>query len=797
MKIGSKRIHQLLALCTGLAVAAPTLGQIEEILVTAQKREESLQDVPIAVNALAGDMFDQFDVARTDDLEKVFANIGTNRNSGGNTGFSIRGVGTDNVHLSGQQSVGTYIDDVSMVSPFVGAIGVYDVDRVEVLRGPQNTLYGRNTTGGAVVWHTNQATPGDGTSGNVRLRMGNGGKQRFEGAVGFDLTDNLAGRVAGFSDSYDGVWTNLLDGSDTGGASESSGARLNLVWDNGENATVSFTFSTGEIEGEDLAVRMRGNRLADGTVDPEFENARESSFTGVTDRYVIATAADVAAQPVLQADYDASNTTGMVIDNPDPGAGLFTRLVNFSTPFGQTWQDPEDGYNSDWNGFRIGVDYSFENFDLTSITSYDETYTKERNGQELTGFVPNREGEWETWQQELRFTSTTDSSLQWLAGLYLTGSESTEDTWVANTGGAGGMGVTPGIDINSEYNAVSAYVQLDQEITDALTLTGGIRYTDDKLSADNDNWVRTVCGFTPSAAGSQERDRDFRAANCPGLTPGRLAGNTDSPVQELGELGWKVGFDYSTADGSLLWGSVSKGFKGGSYDNRALSTGDDPVDPEFMTAYEIGYKSDLLDNTLQLNASYFFYEWEDLQLFESYGGVPAIVNVPLIELKGVELEMKWAPNERWYFQGSLGTVDSEVTDVTGLNPLSQAQIGKEVTNTPDLTSTLFGSYSMPVGDSFLDLSLNYRYTSSMYYTFVQAEAARDESDSHGYLDARVQYSFGENDQYKASLWGNNLTEEFACSSVIWGPGGAGQNYSCEVGSFGEALYGLTLEMDFN
>lgn len=781
---------------TALAVAAPVSAQIEEILVTAQKREESLQDVPIAVNALAGDMFDQFDVTRTDDLEKVFANIGTNRNSGGNTGFAIRGVGTDNVHLSGQQSVGTYIDDVSMVSPFVGAIGVYDVERVEVLRGPQNTLYGRNTTGGAVIWHTNQATPGDGTSGNVRLRVGNGGKQRFEGAVGFDMTDDLAARVSGFSDSFDGVWTNALDGSDTGAASESSGARLNLVWDNGGNATASLTLSTGEIEGEDLAVRMRGNLLADGTVDPEFANGTESNFTGVTDRYVIATAADVAAQPFLQAQYDAG--TGMVIDNPNPGpTPAFNRLVNYSTPFGQTWQNPEDGYTSNWDGLRFAFDYSFENFDFSSITSYDETYTKERNGQELTGFVPNREGEWETWQQELRFTSTGDGPVDWLAGFYLTGSESQEDTWVANTGGAGGMGVTPGIDINSKYNAASAYVQLDAAITDKLTLTGGLRVTEDKLSADNDNWVRTVCGFTPSAVGSQDLDRDYRAAGCPDNVPGQLAGNTDSPVQELNELGWKYGFDYSLDDGSLLWGSVSRGFKGGSYDNRALSTGDDPVDPEFMTAYEIGYKADMFDNTLQMNASYFFYLWEDLQLFESYGGIPAIVNVPEIELKGVELEVKWAPDERWYFQSSIGTVDSEVTDVTGLNPLSQAQLGKEVTNTPELTGTLFGSYSMPVADGFLDLSMNYRYTSSMYYTFVQEAAARDESASHGYLDARAQYTFGENDKYTASVWGNNLTEEFACSSVIWGPGGAPQNYSCEVASFGEALYGLTFEMNFD
>ncbi len=792
--VSIRRSYTLIPILTALAFSAPVSAQIEEILVTAQKREESLQEVPIAVNALAGDMFDQFDVSRTDDLEKVFSNIGTNRNSAGNSGFAIRGVGTDNVHLSGQQSVGTYIDDVSMVSPFIGALGVYDMERVEVLRGPQNTLYGRNTTGGAVVWHTNQASPGDGTSGNISARLGNGGKQRAEGAISFDIAENIAGRVSGFSDGFDGVWTNLVDGSDTGGAYDSSGARLNLVWDNGDNSTVSFTASTGQSEGEDLAARMRGNLLADGTVDPEFENSIESRITGASNSYVMATAADVAAQPFLQAQYD--NATGMVIDNP--AGGLFNRLINYSTALGDTYQDPEDGYKSEWDGVRLAVDYSFDNFDFTSLTSFDRTYTKERNGAELTGFSAAREGEWEVWQQEFRFTSTGDGVVQWLAGLYLTGSESTEDTWVANVGGAGGMGVGPGIDIDSEYNAASAYFQMDADITDRLTLTGGIRFTEDELSADDGNWVRTVCGFQPSTSGYQNFDRDYRAAGCPDHTPGQLAGNTDSPVQELTELGWKYGFDYSLDDGSMVWGSVSRGFKGGSYDNRALSTGDDPVEPEFMTAYELGYKADFADNTVQMNASYFFYQWEDLQLFESYGGIPAIVNVPEIELKGVELEVKWAPDDRWYFQSSVGTIDSAVTDITGLNPLSQAQLGKEVTNTPELSATAFGSYTLPIGRNSLDLSLNYRYTSSMYYTFVQDSAVRDESDSHGYLDLRADYTFGDNQQYKASLWGNNLTEEFACTSMIWGPGAAPLNYNCYASSaYGEALYGLTLQASFD
>ena len=657
---------------SALVISVPAAAQLEEIVVTAQKREESLQEVPISISALTGDQFDLFNVTRADDLEFVFANVGTNRNSSGNTGISIRGVGTDNVHLSGQQSVGTYMDGVSMVSPFVSALAVYDIERVEVLRGPQNTLYGRNTTGGAVLWHSTKANPGDGTNGYARVRAGDGGLMRFEGAFGFDLGEQWAGRVSLLSDDFDGIWKNVVDNQDTGGAYDRTGGRLNLTWDNDNGTRMELTVSTGEVEGEDLSVRMSGDRLATGLIDPDFTNRRADKLTGRDNNYVVATAADVAATPFLQDQYDQG--TGMVIDNPQPGP--FNRLINYSTPMGSTYQDPEDGYQAEWDGVRLNFEWEFENVTVSSLSSYDETWVIEKNGQELTGFSPSREGDWQVWQQELRWTSTTDNAIQWLAGLYFTGSESKEDTWVSNVNAAGGMGVRPGIDINSEYDAWSVYGQWDWSVSDALTLTAGVRYTDDELSAANDNWVRTVCGFFPTAVGSIEQTRDYRAEGCPGAI--RLTGNTDSPVQELSEIGWRIGGDYKFGEESMAFLSVSKGFKGGSYDNRALSTGDDPIGPEFLTAYEIGYKGTFADGKIQLNAAYYFYDWEDLQLFESYGGVPALVNVPGIEISGVEVELKWAPTENLYFQGSLGTADSKVVDITGLNPASAAEKGKEV-----------------------------------------------------------------------------------------------------------------------
>lgn len=793
--LGRKIVPSTLLFAGALLISAPAAAQLEEIIVTAQKREQSLQEVPITISTLTGAQFELFNVARADDLEFVFANVGTNRNSGGNTGISIRGVGTDNVHLSGQQSVGTYIDDVSQVSPFVSAIAVYDMNRVEVLRGPQNTLYGRNTTGGAIVWHTNKATPGEGMNGYARARSGSGGALRLEGALGFDFSDNVAGRIALLDDQYDGVWTDAATGQDTGGAYDRDGYRLNLVWNAGDNTSIGVTVSGGKMTGEDLPVKMSGNYLADGTLDPDFSDRRADSLTGPDDNYIVATPADIAATPWLQDQYDQG--TGVVIDNPNP-AGAYTRLINYSTPLGFTYQDPEDGYRADWDGLRFNFDHDFENMNLSFIAAYDETYVIEKNGQELTGFSPSREGDWKVEQYELRLTSSTDSALQWLVGGYLTTSESQEDTWVSNTGGAGGMGVRPGVDINSDYDAWSLYGQLDWAVSDAFTLSAGLRYTDDKLSAAGDNWVRRVCGFHPTAVGSLAQDRDYRAAGCPDSTPGQLGPTTlDSPVQELSETGFKISGDYKFGEASMIFLSVSEGFKGGSYDNRALSLGDDPIGPEYLTAYEIGFKTANSDNTLQFNAAYYFYDWEDLQLFESYGGIPALVNVPGIEISGVEVELKWAPNERWYMQAGVGTADSKVVDITGLNPASQATVGKEVTNTPDLTANLLASYSLPLGDNDLTFSANYRYQSSMYYTFVQEAAARDESSDYSFLNARVEFSFGQEQQFKVAAWGNNLTEEFACSSVIWGPGAApGQNFSCEVSAYGEALYGVTLEVNF-
>ncbi len=596
----------------GVAMAMPSaFAQIDEIVVTAQKRAESINDVPIAINALDGSGLESMGISDTDDIIDAFPNLGSNVRSAYNSGVSIRGVGTDNFHISGQQSVGTYIDDVSVVSPFINSISVFDMDRVEVLRGPQNTLYGRNTTGGAVLWHTKKADPSEGKSGYASATAGEGGLAKFEGAVGFGVSDKFAIRVSGMTDSFDGLWEDVVTGKDTGGAYDRNGARVNLQFDISPVTSLNIGVSYGDTEGEDTGYAYRGNRTADGTPDPTLSTMAAENSAARSNAYVRVTEAEVAGSTYLTEQFNAG--TGMVIVNPDPNAGAFTRLINYSTDFGKTYVHPEAGYEAEWRGVRANLTHSLDGLaDLTILASYDETETLGVNIADLTGFGVVQDGEWDVMQLEARLTSTNSDDLRWLVGLYYSTEDSKQDTWVRNGGAAGGRGVVPGIDIDSDYTNRSIYGQVDYQLHDALNLTGGLRFTDDKLEGD---WARTICVFAPNVNNVRVFTRDVRANGCEGFRQNGQR-TTQNPVQELEEFGWKIGADYSTVNDTLLYASISEGFKGGAYDNRPLATGELPIGPEFLTAYEIGVKSQLADDRVQINGAVFLYEWEDLQLFD-------------------------------------------------------------------------------------------------------------------------------------------------------------------------------------
>jgi len=773
----------ILGIQFGLLMPASTMAQLEEVIVTAQKRAESIQDVPIAINALTGDMLDDRGIQSTADIENVFPGLTTNNASAANAGFAIRGVGTSSFHISGQQSVGIYIDNIYQVSPFTSTIGVFDMERVEVVRGPQNTLYGRNTTGGAVNFHTRSAKVGEGTNGFGRVTAGNGERYDFEGALGGDLGDTVAGRIAFSSNNFDGV----LDSANTGEAvdsKESLAVRAGLIWDVSDDTTFELKFTHGEAEGDDQPQITDGNLGpgGTGTACSTFNNF--ASNPGANDCTISITGAQIAASPYLSG-------LGLA---PDPGrAGRF--LFNGN---GELFDDVGHGYDISYDILNAYITHDFDSFELYSATSYLTQEIESSGTGDVVGFTSNQAGEWDVFQQEFRLTSNGDGPLRWIAGLYYTSQESEQDTWalVAPIPPPGGL--TPGIIIDSEYDAYSVYGQIDYDFAEDLTLTLGARFTDDELAASR--YERWQCGPIPSPFGGAPGvsvdntirfDRDYRFANC-GQTPLAV---TSNPKQELSEVGYNARISWKATDDVLLFASFGSGFKGGAYDNRALADGSNPIDPEFLDAWEIGMKGTFADGKVQLNVGGYFYIWEDIQLFEIIGGIPALNNIPELELMGLEAELSWAPNEAFFLQVAFNASENEITDISGLSPTTTAREGNEKQNTPDFSGNVLATYTWPVENGEVTLMGSYRYLGS-HVTDLD-NAPRNTMDARNLLNARVTYNFGSEMQHSVALFGNNLTGELECQTMNNGAGVL-QDFGCVVDPSynGDTMWGVTLETNF-
>jgi iron complex outermembrane receptor protein len=767
---------------------------IEEVLVTARKRIEFSQDVPITLNVIQGELLHSLNIQDTDDIESYYSNLTTNTRSVVSSGVAIRGVGTNNIHVSAQQSVGINVNDIAAVSPFVSVISLFDLERVEVLRGPQNTLYGRNTIGGVINYHTKAANPYDDFNGSVALKAGNGGFSEFEGAIGFPITQNLAARIAAVDRSFDGLWTNQVDGKDYG-AKANQAARINVVWDASKKTSMSFTLATAEGDGDNSIRRQVGNLSSDGiSTCPAFEAGEPSWISGVHNCWSHISSAMISDSAYLSNQLDAANTQ-LLIANPNfvGNGGTNTQydyLVNYSTKWGDTYQHPSGGYNTDYDNMRLKLVHDFQAAQLTWLSAFNSFYIKSINNNGLSGFTVVNEGEWDVLQQELRLTSNGNSGFNWLAGLYYNEHTSQEDTWVVRSEFARSSAMI----IDSNYKAWSAYGELDFELNDDWSVILGGRYTNDVLEGDARKSVCTQAhGVGFGLDNSEAYDRSYRENRA--CTPLPLVDST--PTQKLSETGWKLGLNWSPVSNALLYASASKGFKGGAYDNRALANGEQPIDPEFLLAYELGVKSEWFDNTLQINAAMYLYDWEDLQVFATApDGNPHLLNIPRTELKGLELEAKWSPTELLYLQMGLSVSDNKIVKLTDFQrSVTQWETGFEITNAPDVTANLLIENRIPMGAGELILRGSYRYMSDYFYFTASPDQDRSQSGGHDWLKGQISYHFGDQLQHSVALWGDNLTGEKSIAALSLSiPGNI--NFPGQVEGTGFTTWGITLESQF-
>ena len=247
-----------LVLCCSVANA-----QIEEILVTAQKRTESLQDVPIAVTAITGETMETLGVSNASDLVDLTPGFASAAQTGSSRNYFLRGVGTSDVHLTAASAIGQYFDGVTLTSGFHAKAALFDMERVEILKGPQNTLFGLNTTGGAVNYISAKPEIGGGTFGNATIKLGSNSRRELDAGVSFELSDNLAARIAVQSISDDGAFTSTSNGENYGDE-DSNAFRATFLWEPTDRARITFNLRGLSSDNNSTAIKALGSRAPDG-----------------------------------------------------------------------------------------------------------------------------------------------------------------------------------------------------------------------------------------------------------------------------------------------------------------------------------------------------------------------------------------------------------------------------------------------------------------------------------------------------------------------------------------------------
>ena len=743
----------LLAGIASLTVATSAHAQTtdrsapDEIIVTAQKRAENIQDVPISIDALGSDSLLKQRITSSDDLAKEFPNLSIQQASSINSGFTIRGVGTNNYHLTAQQAVGQYVDEVSLVTPFTGQLGLYDLERVEVLRGPQNTLFGRNTTGGAVNYITNKPDPDAGIEGYGRLTYGRFNRVDVEGAINVPLADTLAVRGAFQVQLRDGPYRNVLTDEQLGATERYSG-RLSVGWEPDADTSVLLSGHVGYSRGTRQPRKAIGRFNADNT-------AECGALTQQGDQFL---------QAVDCLTFDKSGT-----------------------PFNPSldgWRDTYDGWSNradvDYVGGLLRIDRALGSVDLTSLTSYDRTevaFAENLSGLPYLQQGTYQQGDYKIFSQELRLSGSFGEA-QWILGGFYSNEKDDLATIARNNSvGPATRAVMPMVTIDQEGNIYSLYGQVDYAVSDTVSITGGLRWTSDRKTGLRNviNQFDTVDGLRTSARLGVEdyitREQleanasAFTNACAPGVTP--CSGPLLTLTQNLSQFAGKIGVDVQLADDVMAYASYSKGFKSGSFDIRAQAvfngTGDNPVQPESLDAYEIGLKTELFDRLATFNIATFFYKWKDLQTFGTIPDIgPAFINVPGSELLGAEASLQIKPGNGWQISLAGGYTDSKVTDVGNLVS-DVAEVGAPLPRTPKWTFNGSLEKSMNIGEFVLTprVSARYRSLTQGGLTFDPANDIK----ATVFVDTAIDFEFGNDLQYVLTLFVDNLTGTKTCAAI--------------------------------
>lgn len=747
------------AVILGMPVTAGAQDNVlEEIVVTAQKREQALQDTPLAITAFSGEELDRAGVLDAFNLTDMVPNlhVGT-EDSRDAILITIRGVAqVDRRNTSDPTTAfhvdGTYIPRMSGIAAYF-----YDLERLEVLRGPQGTLYGRNSTSGVVNVITNKPNF-DGFSVNGDVSFGNYEMMQVKGALNIPISDRVAARVAFINNDRNGFSDNgplVTDGDDA----DELGVRAHLLW--------NFT--------DDTSLLLTGDYYLKQGVGPVSADFDENCA--------------VCNVPVVPGDAQPLDTQG--------------------------FRDNQD------RNFKWELNHSFGNFDaiyLGAWRNHERDYLID-GGNDFDGDVVVEVHDSKSWQHEIRLSSRFDGPLNFILGGYYLDEEinGTFNFSPENFDGMTGMSqgdflnvFFPDKDFTSESTA--AFFNGTYAITDDLTLTAGVRWTrDEKDKGGINDPLNPTAGshFIVGISDTQGVDPD--AIFLKFFTLAQVSNPS------WNETTWKVGLDWRINDDTLGYATISTGYKSGGF-NRGSNDPDQPsgspnvanlvvYNPEFIDAYEVGLKTTFADGRARLNAAAFYYDYEDNQqaVVRVIGGIPTntTINAAAATIWGAELEGTLLFGNGGSAALSLGYLDTEFDEFVGLDdPQTAGQddldvAGNELINAPDVTATLtlIPTVWDTEGGGTVTPRLQFHYEADAWlrvHNFPQ-----DKRDSYTKTDASLRYDSGDGRWY-ADVWVRNIEDDRQkasgnCTSVngTLFPGAPNPLLKCNTLYTSPLTYGLT------
>lgn len=710
-----------------------------DIIVTAQKREQSLSDVGLTINVRTGDELRDLGISSTSDLNKMVPALSIVPSNVGLSGapiYTLRGVGFAEHSISALSSVSVYVDEAPLSYPYMTAGPLLDISRVEVLKGPQGTLYGQNSTGGAINYIANKPT--DTLSAGFDMSYGRFDRLDLEAFISGPISETLKARLAVKRISADGWQKSRTRPGDRLGKVNQWSGRLLVDWDPASNFRVRLNLNGWRDHSETLAPQVTGFNPAVGP------------------------AAFNTAYPYRDLLADALVTNNNI------------RTTDWSTNV-----DLRNRNSMRQGSARVEWDLS-DAITLTSLSTYTDLKIfapHDIDSSDFTFYVYTGEGHIKSFNQELRLAGKLGEGLNWLVGA----NYSHDDIHAEDL--AFQPNVTIGFfsKINASHpvtdsirEAEAVFGNLDYELTPQLTLTAGARYTDVNLSykgctRDVDGTLAALAQSGTPVGACVTRHIVTPPIGTFGLVATGLKEDNTS---------WRVGLNYKPTDGALVYGLVSRGYKSGDIPTIVALTDVQlqPVKQEELTAFELGFKARVA-RRFQVNAAMFHYRYLDKQLYAQVfqpllnSTSELTVNVPKGRINGAELETDWEPVQGLRLRSGLGYTDSKIgknappqigVDATTVLPVP---LGFQRSFTADVSGDPFNlapkwqangdaQYEWQIGSLTAMIGGSATYASSTLQSIGATNALR--LNARTLFDARLGIS-SEDAGWRASIWGRNIT----------------------------------------